>query len=164
MADEFMAVVKGVGEVRTALEKMQLASDEATRVALGKATAYTKRRIKGGMRGAPRWASKGDDPESGSPAFSLGRKPNHIPRAGGPGQLTGELYQSIRKSKRARRGGTGEWSQVVMAGGRGGYQNRYKAEIESKYPYFKPGVDKASPKVRGIFEGAWATAVNGKKF
>lgn len=164
MADGVGAVVKGVGEVGAAIEKMQLASDEATRVALGKATAYTKRRIKGGMRGAPRWASKGTDPESGSPAFSLGRKPDHIPRSGGPGQLTGELFQSIRKSKKARRTGVAGWTQVVMAGGRGGYQNRYKAEIESRYPYFKPGVDKASPKVHGFFEGAWAAAVNGKKF
>jgi hypothetical protein len=50
-----------------------------------------------------------------------------------------------------------------MAGGEAGFQNRYKATVEGKYPYFKPGVEKASPKVRGFFEGAWAAAVNGKK-
>jgi hypothetical protein len=50
-----------------------------------------------------------------------------------------------------------------MAGGRGGYQNRYKGRIEADYPYFKTGVDKASPKVRGIFEASWGAAVNGKR-
>jgi len=50
-----------------------------------------------------------------------------------------------------------------MSGGRGGFQNRYKAKIEGDFPYFKPGVDKAKPKVRSFFEASWAAAVNGKR-
>lgn len=112
------------------------------------------------MRGAPRWAHKGADRTTGAPAVNLDRTPDHIRRSGGPGQLTGSLYGSIRKSRKPRLTGVGSYSQVVMAGGKGGYQNRYKAEIESRYPFFKPGVDKATPKVRAIFEAAWGSAVN----
>jgi hypothetical protein len=50
-----------------------------------------------------------------------------------------------------------------MAGGEGGFQNRYKATVEKTTPYFKPGVDKAKPKVRAMFEGSWAAAINGKR-
>jgi hypothetical protein len=50
-----------------------------------------------------------------------------------------------------------------MSGGKGGYQNRYKREVEEKVPYFKPGVAKATPKVRAFFEGAWAASTSGKR-
>jgi hypothetical protein len=163
MADGIGAVIKGVGEVGARLGEMQVASNEATRVALKKATSYTRSRIKGGMRGGPRWAHKGPDKATGAPAFRIERTPDHVPRGGGPGQLTGSLARSIRTSRRARAQGIGTWTQVVMAGGRGGYQNRYKATVEGTNPYFKPGVDKATPKVHGIFEAAWGAAVNGKK-
>lgn len=163
MADGFRAVIKGVGEIEAKLSEMQVASNEGTRVALNKATGYTRQRIRGGMRGTPRWGHKGPDKATGAPSVKTGRTPDHKPRSGGPGRLTGDLYSSIRKSRRARAEGPGEWSQVVMAGGRGGFQNRYKARIESEYPYFKPGAEKAKPKVRAFFEGAWAAAASGKR-
>jgi hypothetical protein len=163
MADGISAIVKGTKEVGAMLGEMQVASNEGTRVALKKATSYTRGRIKGGMRGRPRWAHKGPDKATGAPAFRIERTPDHVPRGGGPGRLTGNLTRSIRTSRRARAEGVGRWSQVVMAGGRGGYQNRYKGRVEADYPYFKPGVDKATPKVHAIFEGAWAAATNGKR-
>lgn len=163
MAEGFGAIIKGGKEVSAVLTEMTVASNEATRMALGKATSYTKTRIRGGMRGRPRWDRKGHDPATGAPGVNLNLSPHHASRTGGPGQLTGSLYRSIRKSKRPRAEGPGAWSQVVMAGGRGGYQNRYKAKIEDEFPYFKPGVEKAKPKVHAMFEGAWAAATNGKR-
>lgn len=163
MAEGFSAIVKGTKEVGAMLGEMQVASNEGTRVALKRATSYTKGRIKGGMRGRPRWGHKGADPTTGAPGVRTGRNPDHISRNGGPGQLTGNLSRSIRTSRKARPEGPGAWSQVVMSGGSGGYQNRYKRRIEGQYPYFKPGVDKAKPKVHAMFEGAWAAAVNGKR-
>jgi hypothetical protein len=162
MAEGFGGAVKGVREVSAVLSEMQVASNEGTRIALKKATSYTRTRIKGGMRGRPRWGHKGPDKVTGAPSVNLHRAPDHISRSGGPGVLSGNLQRSIRTSRRARPEGIGGWSQVVMAGGRGGYQNRYKGLIERDYPYFKPGVDKATPKVHAIFEGAWGAAVNGK--
>ncbi|MEW2302576.1 hypothetical protein AB0958_21830 [Streptomyces sp. NPDC006655] len=160
---EFGAVVKGVKEVSAKLGEMQVASNEGTRVALRKATSYTRSRIKGGMRGRPRWAHKGPDKATGAPGFNIHRAPDHVKRTGGPGVLTGDLQRSIRTSRKPRPEGVGKWSQVVMSGGKGGYQNRYKAKIEGEYPFFKPGVDKATPKVREFFVGAWAAATNGKR-
>ncbi|MFF1597693.1 hypothetical protein ACFVYV_09375 [Streptomyces mirabilis] len=161
--DDIRVAIKGVREVSAALDKRMIASNEATRVALGKATSYTKTRIRGGMRGAPRWDRKGRDPVTGQIGVNLNRNPHVIRRSGGPGQLTGSLYRSIRKSKKPRLDGIGAYSAVVMAGGEGGFQNRYKATVEGTNPYFKPGVNKASPKVRGIFEASWAAAIHGNK-
>lgn len=161
MADGIGAIIKGTKEVSAMLTEMQVASNEGTRIALKKATSYTRSRIKGGMRGRPRWGHRGADPTTGAPGFRTGRVPDHIARSGGPGVLTGDLQRSIRTSRRARAEGPGGWSQVVMAGGRGGYQNRYKARIESRYPYFRPGVTKAMPKVRSIFQASWGASVHG---
>ena len=160
MADDFGVAIKGIREVSAALDRKVLAANEGTRKALDKATSYTRTRIRGGMRGEPRWDRKGRDKVSGQVGVNLNRNPHVIRRNGGPGQLTGSLYRSIRKSRKPRLEGVGEYSQVVMSGGDGGYQNRYKATIEGKYPYFKPGVDKSTPKVRAIFEATWGTAVN----
>lgn len=156
---EFGIRFQGIGEAVTRLTEMELGSDVGTRAALGKATAYTKTRIRGGMRGSPRWGHKGPDKSSGAPSFKSGRIPDHVPRNGGPGQLTGNLYRSIRKSRKPRPEGPGAYSQVVIAGGRGGYQNRYKGRTEGKYPFFEPGVNKATPRVHDMFLAAWETAV-----
>jgi hypothetical protein len=153
-------VIKGIPEAIGKLERKMNATNVGTRTALGKATSYTRTRIKGGMRGAPRWDRKGRDKVTGQMGVNLNRSPHRVQRSGGPGQLTGSLYRSIRKSRLPRLEGEGAYSQVVMAGGDGGFQNRYKGTVEGKYPYFKPGVDKAAPKLRTIFESAWGTAVN----
>jgi hypothetical protein len=163
MAEGFGAIIKGIPEVGAMLGEMQVASNEGTRVALKQATSYTKGRIKGGMRGRPRWGHKGPDKSTGAPGIRTDRNPDHISRTGGPGQLSGNLSRSIRTSRKARPEGVGRWSQVVMSGGAGGYQNRYKRKVEGQYPYFKPGVDKAKPKVREFFQGAWAAAASGKR-
>lgn len=163
MPSEMGVAIKGVKEVGAVLGDMQVATNEGTRIALKKATSYTKTRIKGGMRGRPRWGHKGPDKATGAPGVRTGRVPDHVSRAGGPGVLTGNLQRSIRTSRRPRSEGPAGWSQVVMAGGRGGYQNRYKGRIEAKYPYFKPGVEKARPKVRAFFEGAWAASTGSKR-
>lgn len=142
---------------------MEIAASLGTRNALRKSTNYTKSRIKGGMRGSPRWGHKGPDKVTEAPAVKTGRTPDHIPRSGGPGRLTGDLWRSIRRSRKPRSDGPDSWSAVVMAGGDYGFQNRYKGQVEATNPYFKPGVDKAAPKVRGFFEASWAAAVNGKR-
>jgi hypothetical protein len=156
---EFGVRFRGVGEAVTRLTEMELGSEVGTRQALNKSTSYTKNRIRGGMRGAARWGHKGPDKATGAPAVSTGRSPDHRPRNGGPGQLTGNLYRSIRKSRKPRSEGPGAYSQVVISGGRGGYQNRYKKTIEKEYPYFEPGVNKAKPRVHEFFRAAWETAV-----
>jgi hypothetical protein len=51
-------------------------------------------------------------------------------------------------------------SVAVFVGGAGGPQNLYKEKIEGKYPYFKPGINKATPKMPGIYEAAWAKAIS----
>jgi hypothetical protein len=49
-------------------------------------------------------------------------------------------------------------STAVFAGGSGNVQNLYKAQQEAKYPYFKPGVRNAEPKMPAVWEKHWGAA------
>lgn len=145
-----------IHEAEIALAAMDKRVSLANAAALKKVVAKTATTIKGGMRGRPRWDHRGASQRTG-PAVTLGLSPRHVSKSGGPGKLTGALSSSIRKSKKPR-AVPGGFTAVVMSGGAGGPQNLYKGRVEANQPYFKPGVDKAAPKLPAIWEAAYAKA------
>jgi hypothetical protein len=155
-------LIKGGEATARELELMGKRVDKATKQALKKVQGLAARSIKGGMRGRPRWDHRGASSRTGD-HINLDLSPHVAKKSGGPGKLSGSLVQSIKASKRPRKVGTAGYSAVVMAGGRGGPQNLYKGKVEGTYPYFKPGIKKAEPKMPAVWNTAWAKATQTKK-
>jgi hypothetical protein len=139
---------------------MQREVDRNTVFALKKVQQITKQSVRSNMRGRPRWDHRGKTKDR--EGVSLGLNPHVVRKSGGPGRLTGDLYKSIRGSRNARRT-LGTFSAVVMSGGKFGWQNMYKGEVENKYPFFRPGVAKAEGKMPAVWAAAWAKATSIKK-
>lgn len=159
MPGEMRAVVRGTKEVRASLVRMDRQIDLATLKALKACQGLTKKAIKSGLRGRPRWDHRGRSSRTGD-TVSLNLNPHHVSKSGGPGRLTGALSKAIRSDKRPRPLPGGGFNGVVMAGSRGGPQNLYKGRLEAAYPYFKPGVDKATPAMAAIWTAAWGRATS----
>jgi hypothetical protein len=162
MADSpFGAVRVSVREAQAALAAMDKRVDLATAAATKKASGRVVTSIKAQMRGRPRWDRRGRSSRTGE-EVNLNLNPHHVTKGGGPGKLTGSLSRSIRKSRKPRKTAEG-YSVAVLAGGAGGPQNLYKGKVEATQPYFKPGVNKAVPKLPAVWEAAWAKATQTKK-
>jgi hypothetical protein len=143
-----------------ALAAMDKRVDLATAAATKKASGKVVTTIKGQMRGRPRWDRRGKSKRTG-PEINFDLSPHVVRKGGGPGKLSGALSRSIRKSRKPRKNAEG-YSMAVLAGGAGGPQNLYKGKVEAKQPYFKPGVEKAKPKLPAVWEAAWAKATRTK--
>lgn len=159
MPGEMRAVVRGVKEAEAALVRMDANIDLATLKALKACQGLAKSSIKGQLRGRPRWDHRGKSSRTG-PSVRLNLSPHVVSKGGGPGKLTGALSRSIRSNKKPRPLPGGGFNGVVFAGGRGGPQNLYKGRLEGTFPYFKPGVDKAAPKMGAIWTAAWGRATS----
>lgn len=159
MAGEMRAVVRGVKEAEASLVRMDRQIDLATLKALKACQGLTKKAIKSGLRGRPRWDHRGKSARTGA-TVKLNLSPHRISKSGGPGKLTGALSRAIRSDKKPRPIPGGGFNGVVMAGSKGGPQNLYKGQLEATYPYFKPGVAKAKPKMAAIWTAAWGRATN----
>lgn len=153
--DFISAVVHGNRRTAESLLMMDKGVDLATRKALQEVGRVTKRSIRREMKGAPRWNHRGPSDRTGEAVTVAG--PEHSPRTGGPGYFTGHLYGSIKASRRPRVR-FHAMSTAVFAGGAGNVQNLYKAQQEAKFPYFKPGVRNAEPKMPAIWEKHWGAA------
>jgi hypothetical protein len=161
MGEGFSAVVRGAGEINAELIAMDARVNVATVASIKKVQSLVKSRVKGKMRGRPRWDRRGRSSRTGA-EVNLHLNPSHISKSGGPGKLSGALSNSIRASKKPRPV-AGGYSGVVMAGARGGPQNLYKAKVEETAPYFKPGVEAAKPQMPAIWNAAWAKAINTRR-
>jgi hypothetical protein len=156
--DSFMeAVITGNRRTAESLLLMDARVDVQTAKALKQVVALTKRSVRGQLRGGPRWNRRGKSARTG-PEVRIEGAPTHSSKSGGPGKFTGSLYNSITGSKKPRVN-FHEQSVAVFAGSKGKVQNLYKGQLESKFPYFKPGVNKAVPKMPAIWERAWGEAV-----
>lgn len=145
------------------LSLIQKRVDIGTAAGVRKVQAVTKRSIKAQMRGRPRWDQRGKSKRTG-PEVKLGLTPHHVSKGGGPGKLSGALSNSIRSSKKPRPVAGGEgFSGVVFSGGASGPQNLYKKKVEATAPYFKPGLEKAKPKMPIVWHEAWAKAMNPRR-
>jgi hypothetical protein len=152
------AVVRGVKEAEAAIVKMERQIDVASLKALRACQALAKRSIKTGMRGRPRWDHRGKSSRTG-PTVSLDLSPHRVTKGGGPGRLTGRLSGGIGGVRRPKIDPlTGSVQGGVGAGGK--LQNLYKRQVEQSYPYMRPGIAKATPKMTAIWVAAWGRATS----
>lgn len=161
MADGLIAGARiSVSEAQAALTAMDKRVDLATASAVVKVAALARTSVRSRMRGRPRWDRRGNG-RSG-PGINLNLSPHVVTKSGGPGKLTGSLYGAVKKSRKARPE-IGGFSAVafVGTGGNPGV-NIYKGITEAEHAFFKPGVDKATPKMPAVWEAAWAKATKTK--
>ncbi|MDH6123447.1 hypothetical protein [Kitasatospora sp. GP82] len=148
--------IEGLAELHAGLDRMSRDVDRATVAALKATQNIAKGSVRAQMRGRPRWDHRGMSERTGE-AVKLGLSPHHQPRAGGPGRLTGTLAKGVggvrkpRKTPQGFAGGVGVGGQV---------RNLYKGRTEGRFPYLKPGIDKATPKFGAVWLKAWNRAVH----
>ncbi|MEV6720609.1 hypothetical protein AB0M94_06715 [Streptomyces xanthochromogenes] len=130
----------------------------ATLKALKASQTVAKASVKSGMRGRPRWDHRGKSQRTG-PDVSLRLNPHHVSKGGGPGKLTGRLYGAVGVVKRPKLLPEGGYSGGVGCGGKESVTNLYRGVTESRFPYMKPGVKKAEPKMAVVWQAAWAKAI-----
>lgn len=147
--------VRGVREAQTALQAMDKRIDLATLKALKASQQLAKRTVRSGLRGRPRWDHRGASARTGA-AVNLNLSPHHVSKSGGPGRLTGTLSRGVGGVRRPKPLPGGGFAGGVGVGG--GVRNLYKKRLEAQYPYFRPGLRKAEPKITAIWNAAWAKA------
>ncbi|MEV6046033.1 hypothetical protein [Streptomyces xanthochromogenes] len=155
---ELGAVVRGTKECEAALTAMTARVNVATLKALKASQNAAKASIRSGMRGRPRWDHRGKSARTGG-TVQLNLSPHHVSKGGGPGRLTGSLYKGVGGVRRPKPMPGGGYQGGVGVGG--GVRNLYKKRQEGSFPYVKPGVKKAEPKMAAVWETAWAAAMRG---
>jgi hypothetical protein len=167
MDEGFGALIEGAKAAELELAAMDKRVDAATIAALKKVQSLTAARVRSRLRGRPRWSHRGqvkDGPWKFIPGFDTGGGKSHITRSGGPGRFTGTLNGAVKSSRKPRPAGFGTFSAVVFMGSKNAkVANVYKSKLEGKYPYFKPGVKSAEPKMPAVWTAAWAKATATKK-
>ncbi|PJN00790.1 hypothetical protein CG740_23070 [Streptomyces sp. CB01201] len=153
---ELGAVVRGTKEGIAAITAMDKRIELASLKALKASQSAAKSSIKAKMRGRPRWDHRGKSARTGD-SVKLHLSPHHVSKSGGPGRLTGRLSGGIGGVRRPKPLPEGGFQGGVGAGGK--LQNLYKRQVEDKYPYIKPGVRAAEPKMAAAWELAWAKAI-----
>lgn len=156
MADGITVVVRGTREVRAALVRVDRQIDLATVRALKATQQLAKTSIRSKMRGRPRWDHRGRSGRTG-PTISLDLSPHHVTKGGGPGRLTGKLTRGVGGVRRPKPLPGGGFAGGVGVGG--GVRNLYKKRIEGQYPYVRPGLRKAEPKMAAVWQLHWGRAM-----
>jgi hypothetical protein len=165
MDDGVSALIEGAKAAQLELAAMDARADAATIAALKKVQSLTAARVRSRLRGRPRWSHRGQGLRwKFVKPFDTGGGKSHITRSGGPGRFTGTLGGAVKGSRRPRRKGFGTYSAIVFVGSKNGkIVNIYKSKLEGKYPYFKPGVKSAEPKMPAVWEAAYAKATKTTK-
>ncbi|MGH3161922.1 MAG: hypothetical protein ACRDOC_08570 [Streptosporangiaceae bacterium] len=149
------AIVRGTKEARAAVVAMDRRIDLATVEALKATQRLAKSSIKSGMRGRARWDHRGKSARTGN-AVNLNLTPHHVRKGGGPGKLTGTLQRGVGGVRRPKPVPGGGFQGGVGVGG--GVRNLYKKRVEGAYPYVRPGIRKAEPKMAAVWTKAWGRA------
>ncbi|MFI2184620.1 hypothetical protein [Streptomyces sioyaensis] len=155
MGEGITVIVRGTKEARTAVVAMDRRIDLATIKALRSTQNLAKRSIRSGMRGRPRWDHRGKSARTGD-TVRLGLSPHHTTKGGGPGRLTGKLIKGVGGVRKPKPIPGGGFQGGVGVGG--GVRNLYKKRTEGKYPYVRPGIRKAEPKMAAVWQASWGRA------
>jgi hypothetical protein len=150
--------VRGVKETTSSVSALDKRINVASLKALKASQQVAKTSIKSKMRGRPRWDHRGKSERTG-PDFSLHLTPHRVTKGGGPGKLTGRLYGAVGGVRRPKPLPRGGFAGGVGCGGTKSVTNNYRGYVESKYPYMKPGIKRAEPKMAVAWQKAWAKAV-----
>lgn len=153
---EIIGVVRGVRRAEVALVAMERRIDVATIRSLKATQQLAKTSIRSGMRGRPRWDHRGKSARTG-PTVSLDLSPHRTSKGGGPGKLTGTLIRGVGGVRRPKPLPGGGFQGGVGVGG--GVRNLYKKRIEGRYPYVRPGIRKAEPKMAAVWTRGWERAI-----
>lgn len=156
MANGITVAVRGVRETEAALVAMDRRIDVATLRSLKATQQLAKTAIRSGMRGRPRWDHRGKSGRTG-PAVLLHLTPAHSTKGGGPGKLTGTLARGVGGVRKPKPLPGGGFQGGVGVGG--GVRNLYKKRIEGQYPYVRPGIRKAEPKMAAVWTRGWERAI-----
>lgn len=145
------------GDLHAALDSVSKRIDVATVSALKASQNLAKKMIRSKMRGRPRWDQRGKS-RVYSTSVNLNLSPHHVSKSGGAGKFTGHLSRAVGSVKKPKKT-LGGFKGGVGVGGPESTTNLYRAKVEAKYPYFKPGV-KASEKGMGaIWTKAWDKSI-----
>jgi hypothetical protein len=155
VADEITVMVRGAKEARAAVTAMDRRIDVGTLRALKATQQLAKTSIRSGMRGRPRWDHRGKSARTGA-TVKLNLSPHRVTKSGGPGRLTGTLTRGVGGVRRPKPLPGGGFQGGVGVGG--GVRNLYKKRIESQYPYVRPGIRKAEPKMAAVWVKNWERA------
>ncbi|SFF11399.1 hypothetical protein SAMN05216251_108214 [Actinacidiphila alni] len=155
MANGIGVRVTGVREAQAGLRVMNREIDVATLKALKATQALAKKSVRSGLRGRPRWDHRGASTRTGA-TVSLNLSPHHVTKGGGPGRLTGSLSKGVGGVRRPKPIPGGGFAGGVGVGK--GVRNLYKKRLEAQYPYFRPGIRKAEPKMAAVWQAAWLKA------
>lgn len=150
--------VRGTKACSAELSLMQKRIDLASLKALKASQTIAKASVKSGMRGRPRWDHRGKSARTG-PGVYLDLSPHHVVKGGGPGKLSGSLRRAVGGVRRPKPIPGGGFSGGVGCGGPESVTNNYRGEVEARFPYMKPGVKKAEPKMAVAWQAAWMKAV-----
>jgi hypothetical protein len=153
------AIIRDIKPDLAELDAITARVDLATLAAMKAAQTVAKASVKSGMRGRPRWDRRGAIGRSKSvEAVNLNLSPHHVTKGGGPGKLTGHLRGAVGGVKRPKRKGRFGYTGGVGVGGPKSITAIYRNDIEGSYPFMKPGVKKAEPKMAKVWETAWGKA------
>jgi len=156
MSDFISVTVRGVRKFTAATEEVERNVDFATIKGLKAQQTLVKREVRKNLRGAPRWTERGKSKiYSTTWRITPGGNTNN-PRSGGPGKFSGALLGGVGGVRRPKK-----LLDVFIGGvGVGGNVNNLKKHtLEREFPYFKPAVEKAEPKMSKVWEKAWGNAV-----
>lgn len=150
--------ILGVNKLVLEMEAIQKRIDIATLAATKKAQKEIVKNVRKNMRGRPRWNHRGRSRIY--PAdINVAGMPRHVPRSGGPGQLTGMLYAGVGGVKvpvskfGIVKGGVG-------VGGKKLRSNQLKKKMcEERYPFFEPGVHASEAAIGEMYAVAWKAAM-----
>ncbi|WKK26572.1 hypothetical protein QZH56_13825 [Streptomyces olivoreticuli] len=155
MTEGITIAVRGAKEARAAVVAMERRIDTATIKALKASQNLARTSIRSGLRGRPRWDHRGKSSRTGD-TVRLNLSPHHVSKSGGPGRLTGKLIKGVGGVRRPKPLPGGGFQGGVGVGG--GVRNLYKKRLEATYPYVKPGIRRAEPKMAAVWSTAWGRA------
>jgi len=156
MPDFISLTMHGVDRFQTTTKEIERNVDFATVKALKAQQNLVKREVRKNIKGAPRWTERGKSRVyQKTVRLAPGGNTNN-PRSGGPGKFSGALLGGLGGVRRPRK--IGKWlTGGVGIGGK--VNNLKKHELERKFPFFKPAVEKAEPKMPAVYQKAWGKAV-----
>lgn len=159
MSDFIKATMHGVKQFNATTLEVEKNVDFATVKALRANQNLVKREVRKNLRGAPRWTERGSSRVYSSTFRTQPGANTNNPRTGGPGKFSGTLLKGVGGAKPKKLAGT--WVGGVGVGGKKklAANNFKKRDLETRFPYFKPAVEKATPKMPAVYQKAWGKAV-----